>query len=140
MTRVASGLVRRSSLPAVVLATAILGVMAIGSRAWAHHSFAMFDYHKTVILTGTVQQFQWTNPHVWIQVDTLDSVGGKPTEWSVQLTSVNFLYRVGWRHDTLKRGDKVTLSVHPLKRGGAVGSLASISSVNGKRFTLRAIG
>jgi hypothetical protein len=118
----------------------VLSGAGIAGRAWAHHSFAMFDYHETVNLTGTVQQFQWTNPHVWIQLEIPDSAGAGPKEWSVQLTSVNFLYRVGWRHDTLKPGDKVRLSVHPLKKGGAVGSLAGISSVNGKPFTLRAIG
>lgn len=140
MMRVASRLKHGAPLRAVVLALAILGGMAVGARVWAHHSFAMFDYHRTVVLTGTVRQFQWTNPHVWIQLESTDPARGEPKEWSVQLTSVNFLYRVGWRHDTLKRGDNVTLSVHPLKKGGSVGSLAGISSVNGKPFTLRAIG
>ena len=140
MIAFSSRLVHKTPLRTIMLAILIVSGMGAGARAWAHHSFAMFDHDKTTVLSGTVRQFQWTNPHIWIQLDVRDSATGATSQWSVQMTSVNFMYRMGWRHDTLKPGDKVTLSVHPLKRGGAVGSLIRITSVNGKPFPLRAIG
>jgi len=64
-----------------------------------------------------------------------DSAGAS-REWSIECTSVNFMFRRGWRHDTLKPGDKVTLSVRPLKNGQPGGSLIQVSALNGKPLTL----
>lgn len=104
--------------------------------AWAHHSFATFDQQKRVQVSGTVREFQWTNPHVWIQLMVPRAAGGSE-EWSIECTSVNFMFRRGWRHDTLKPGDKVTLTVRPLKSGEPGGSLIAVSIVNGKPLTLQ---
>ena len=127
---------RRSQPPAVLLAALILAGTMGATRSLAHHSFGMFDQHKTTVLSGTVRAFEWTNPHVWIQLRVPDPSGGADKEWSIECTSVNFMVRRGWRHDTLKPGDKVTLSLRPLKDGEPGGSLIGVSSLNGSALVL----
>jgi hypothetical protein len=81
--------------------------------ALAHHSFTMFDQSKTVTLRGTVKDFRWSNPHVFIQL-LVKNDRGNEEEWSIEMTSPEHLARDGWRPGTLKPGDKVTLNIHPL--------------------------
>lgn len=98
--------------------------------AFAHHSFAMFDNQKTVTVEGTVKDFQYTNPHSWIQLLVVDPKTGKDVEWSIEGGALNALAREGWNRHSLKPGDKATIVVHPLKSGAVGGSLVS-ASVNG---------
>ena len=84
------------------------------NSAFAHHSFAMFDQSKTVTIQGTVKDFRWTNPHVFIQV-MVKNDQGVDEEWSIEMTSPEHLVRTGWKPGTLKPGDKVTLNIHPLR-------------------------
>jgi hypothetical protein len=86
------------------------------SAALAHHSFAMFDLSKTVTLEGTVKEFRWTNPHVFIQF-LVKNARGVDEEWSIEMTSPEHLARAGWRPGTLKPGDKLTLKIHPMRNG-----------------------
>lgn len=116
------------------LAAAILA-LSLAVPAIAHHSFAMFDRTKQVPLDGTVLQFQWTNPHVWIQVAIPDGHGGYQ-EWGIECTSVNMLKRQGWHRDSLKRGDKVKLMMYPLRDGSHGGQLAKVVEVNGTPSSL----
>ena len=81
---------------------------ADGKFGVAHHSFAMFDQSKLVPLQGTVKEFRWTNPHVFIQL-LVKNEDGTDEEWSIEMTSPEHLARVGWKPGTLKPGDKVTL-------------------------------
>ncbi len=101
--------------------------------ALAHHSFAMFDADKTVELVGTVKEFQWTNPHSWLQVMVSDNAG-KMTEWSLEMGAPGGLARSGWRPKTVVPGDKVTVSIHPLKDGSAGGQLLSVVLPNGTKM------
>lgn len=94
---------------------------ACASTVSAHHSTGMFDQTKTVKLVGTVKQFQWTNPHSWIQLDVANAEGVKE-EWSIEGNSPNQLIRLGWRPGTLKPGDTVTVLARPM-RDGAKGAL-----------------
>ncbi len=98
--------------------------------ASAHHSFAMFDIAKTMTLEGTVKEFQWTNPHIWVQLIVHDPVTGKDIEWSIEGGSPSGLGRKGWTRHSLKPGDKATIELHPLKAGGPGGSLRSVT-ING---------
>jgi len=84
--------------------------------ALAHHSFAAFDLTQEKTVTGTVANFQWTNPHtfVWIDVPT---AGGGTEKWGIEGMSPNFLERRGWSKNTLHPGDKVTVTFHPTKSG-----------------------
>ena len=87
--------------------------------AAAHHSAAMFDDAKVVELKGTIKEMQWKNPHVWIQVVVVQD--GKPTEWSLEGGSPNSLSRNGWRSNTFKAGDEVTVRLNPMKDGTPAG-------------------
>ena len=107
--------------------------------ALAHHSFAMFDRSKPTPLTGTVKEFQWTNPHVWIQILADDGHGGEE-EWGVECTSINFMDRMGWSHATLKPGDKVTVTIYPLKDGSRGGQFGGLTRLNGDVANLPGYG
>jgi len=114
-------------------AIAIGGAIAawLSGSALAHHSFAMFDRDKKVTLVGTVREFQWTNPHSWIEIDVPDSAGN-PQKWSVEMNSPNNLGRQGWRSSTLKAGDKVTVIISPLRNGDKGGLFVSATLPSGK--------
>jgi hypothetical protein len=118
MTRVARG---------VIVA---LAVASAATAAVAHHSFAMFDQSKIVTLQGTVRDFRWTNPHVFIQL-LIKNADGTETEWSIEMTSPEHLVRVGWKPGTLKAGDKVTLNIHPMHDGSSAGQYVSGTGPDG---------
>jgi hypothetical protein len=105
-------------------------LLTAASAALAHHSFAVFDRTKKVTLTGTVKDFQWTNPHAWIQVDVRDDKG-QSTEWGVECGSPNMMARTGWKKTTLKPGDRITVVVNPLLDGRTNGSLVSATLADG---------
>ena len=109
---------------------------ALVAAAWAshaHHSFAMYDQTRLVILNGTVKDFQWSNPHSVIFVVRAAAGGRAEEEWSVELpTSPGNLSRLGWSKHSLKPGDKVSVEVNPLRDGHHGGSL--------KKVTLSATG
>jgi hypothetical protein len=108
-----------------------LAAFLSGAPAYAHHSYAMFDSTKTMTVTGTVKQFQFTNPHSWIQVMAPAPNGGALTEWSVQMGAPFELVRAGMGPQTLKPGDKIVLQIHPAKDGGAAGSFLSAADGDG---------
>jgi hypothetical protein len=120
------GLHSRTLLFALAAATAL----ALGARqAAAHHSFAAFDRERNVILTGTVKEFQWTNPHAWIQIVVPEGDGQK--EWSIEAGSPNMMARQGWKSRTLQPGARIALVMHPMVSGAAVGSLVSVTLADG---------
>ena len=102
------------------------------SPCLAHHSAAMFDATRSVTLAGTVQGFQWSNPHCWIEI--LVPSTGAAVEWSVEMGSPSQLYRLGWRPGTLKSGDKVTIVVHPTRDGTHGGEFVSGTDASGHAF------
>jgi len=112
-----------------------LALMAAAAPADAHHSFAMFDRDKPMTLTGVVKEFQWTNPHVWIQVMVPDAKGADQ-EWGVECTSVNFMRRRGWERASLKTGDKVKMVIFPLKDGSRGGQFNKLTELNGSPTNL----
>lgn len=107
---------------------AALAVVA-ATPAFAHHSFAMFDSAKNVELEGTVKEFQWTNPHSWIQLTVMEN--GKAVEYSIEGGSPNGLARRGWTRTSFKPGDKVTVTIHPLKDGSKGGSFVKAVKADG---------
>jgi hypothetical protein len=102
----------------------------IFATAFAHHSFAMFDQSKLLTLHGSVRDFRWSNPHVFIQLLTANEHGAQQ-EWSIEMTSPEHLARVGWRPGTLKAGDKVTLVIHPMRDTTKGGQYVSGVGPNG---------
>jgi Family of unknown function (DUF6152) len=105
-------------------------LFALSAPAFAHHSGAMFDRDKTVQLTGTVVSFGWTNPHSWIEIDVPNASGGTD-KWGVECNSPNTMARSGWRSTTLKPGDQVTISVHPLRDGTHGGRFITVKLADG---------
>jgi hypothetical protein len=97
----------------------------------AHHSFTMFDTTKVLTITGTVTEFQWTNPHSYIEIDVPDE-SGAVKHWSIEMGSPSILQQSGWKFSSLKKGDKATLAINPLKTGLAGGFLNSATLPNGK--------
>jgi hypothetical protein len=114
------------------LVAAIVCVLA--APAFAHHSGAMFDRDKTVELVGTVVSFGWTNPHSWIEIEVPNSSGGTD-KWGVECNSPNNMARSGWRSTTLKSGDQVTITVHPLRDGSKGGRFISVKLADGTVLT-----
>jgi hypothetical protein len=98
----------------------VLLVMLAAAPVLAHHGGAGYDT-RTQVLSGTIKQFQFTNPHSWIQVDVKDD-SGKVVEWSLEWGSPNSLSREGIHPSTFPVGAKATFKVHPVKSGSPVGS------------------
>ena len=105
-------------------------LLAMGGFALAHHSFAMFDQSKKIVLKGSVKEYQWTNPHVWIQIMAPDSTGAM-VEWSVEAQSLNNLKRLGWSRKSFAAGDAVEITINPLRSGERGGSFVRAILANG---------
>jgi hypothetical protein len=96
-------------------------LLAAAAGATAHHSVAMFDQTRKVRIEGTVVEFQWTNPHVWLQVKAPDAKGAL-VEQGFEIGAPNTLVRDGFRKTSFKPGDKVSVLAAP-RRDGTVGGL-----------------
>ena len=107
-----------------------LGLIAIAAPATAHHSFAMFDMQKDMTVVGTVTEFRWTNPHSFMHLLVQDAQRGS-TNWAIEMTSPNNLVHGGWRRSSLKPGDKVTVTYHPLLNGKLGGALVRVKLPDG---------
>jgi hypothetical protein len=105
--------------------------------AYAHHSHAMYDATRPVVIKGTVKSFAWTNPHAWLYVTAIDEAG-QTREWSLELGSTASLAQEGWRPKTVAPGDSVAVALHPLKEnlrplseGRNVGAFVAIRLADG---------
>jgi hypothetical protein len=105
-------------------------VLARATTLVAHHSFAIFDTAKRVTLTGAVTAFEWTNPHAYIEIDVTDN--GSVKHWSVELGSPSILMQGGWKFKDIKAGDKVTVTLNPLRNGNAGGLLIEVKLPDGR--------
>lgn len=121
----------RLAKPFALALAAVAPMLVIApAPALAHHSFAMFDQTKIVTLEGTVGEFQWTNPHAFIELDVPN--GGKVTRWALELNSPNNLTRQGWHRTSVKPGDKVTIRANPLRSGKPGGLFLDLKFPDGK--------
>jgi hypothetical protein len=115
-------------------ASAVLAGIAAGllcaTAALAHHSFAAFDRTQTITMSGTVKDWQWTNPHTWLTL-VIKTPGGAEEEWGIEGQSPEVMRRQGVARDVMKAGDKVTVTVHPRHDASKGGSLVSVVEVNG---------
>lgn len=111
------------------------GVLSLGvvSPAFSHHSHAMFDLSKEVTLTGTVTQFVFRNPHVFLYID-VKSDNGEVVNYSIEMSNLPNMIRRGIGQTTFKAGDQITVNMHPLRDGRPGGSYATIVTPDGKKY------
>jgi len=105
-----------------------VGLLAAMPAA-SHHSFAMFDQRQIMTLEGSVAEFQWTNPHSFIEMDVPQ--GGRTARWSIELNSPNNLRRQGWRRNSLSAGDRISLRMNPLRDGKRGGLFLDLTRADG---------
>jgi hypothetical protein len=119
---------------ACVLGGVIAAAMLLsGAPASAHHSFAAeFDADKPITLTGIVTKVEWTNPHVWFYINVKDEKSGEMMNWGAEMGPPHGLQRRGWRQNTLKIGDSVTVAGSLAKNGA--------KRMNASKVTLTATG
>lgn len=115
---------QRHILPFLIL----LALLPVAGNA--HHSFGMFDNTREVWLEGRIKEFQWTNPHAWIQVLVTDEAGTE-VEWSLEGGSPNILSRNGWKRTVLQPGDKVRILIYPLRSGEPGGAFLEVHKEDG---------
>ena len=113
-----------------VTVTAILALVAGNTFLFAHHSFAMFDTANPITISGVVTAFEWTNPHVYIEVDVADGQATK--HWAIELGSPSILMRGGWKFNTIKKGDRITAVVSPLRNGEPGSLLNRVTLADGR--------
>ena len=104
----------------IKLAAVVAGLVLLSGAASlkAHHSFsAEFDATKPFKMTGTVTKVEWTNPHVWVYLNVKDKATGQVTNWGFEMGPPHGLQRRGWRRETLKIGESVTVQGSMAKNG-----------------------
>ena len=115
------------------LAFAAAALALAATPALAHHSFAMYDQHSEVSLSGTVTEFQWTNPHSWIEMQVMGP-DGKDAHYSLETGSVHTLSNIGWKSKYIHVGDKITVTINPMKDGTHGGAIQSIVFADGRKI------
>jgi hypothetical protein len=102
----------------------------LGGVASAHHSAANVDSTRTITVTGTVKEFRWTNPHTWIVMMVPNQSGGED-EWQIEGTSLVVLARAGWRSSSIQQGEKIDVTLSPLRSGAPGGVFFQVKLPSG---------
>ena len=121
----------RKTLFGVLLTTA-LAVVASASLL-AHHGSASFDTEKELTLKGTVTEWLWANPHCFLKIDVKDE-SGTVRNWNLELGNPTDISTQGYRRNTFKAGDVVTVVTQPVKSGAPVGRIRSVTMADGRKF------
>jgi len=114
-------------------AAAAAALASAAAPALAHHSFAMYDNDKQTKLQGTVTHYQWTNPHVYIELETMEADGSNK-RWTIECANPGILNRVGWKFNMIKVGDKLKTVVAPLRTGEPGALLKEVVLPDGRVF------
>ncbi|MBO9602827.1 MAG: hypothetical protein J7496_10005 [Novosphingobium sp.] len=105
-------------------------IVSLAQPALAHHSFAMFDMKKNIKIRGTLREFQWTNPHVFLEILVKDPKGAT-TNWSIEAGAPNILTRQGWKRSIFTPGEQLEVELHPLRSGAPGGAIVSVRKADG---------
>src|ERR1700752_4989592 len=110
---------------AMRIGSCVIAALLAATPALAHHSNSAFDGDRVVVLTGTITEWKWTNPHVWIFLSVNDSNGGK-VQWESEGRTPGQLVRAGWSKTPLTVGETVTVDFSPAKDGTHTGLLTRV--------------
>jgi hypothetical protein len=110
-----------------------IAAACFSAAAAAHHSTAEFDYTKQLSIQGTVKEVQWTNPHSYIQL-MVAGESGATVQWSVEIGSPSLNINMGWRKDSVKAGDVVTMNLSPARNGKPYGTLRVLTLADGTKL------
>jgi hypothetical protein len=129
----------RSGVLSFLIVAAGLGLVL--TPISAHHGVTNYDMKKTIVLTGTVTAFDWSNPHCLIYLDAKDD-SGQLRHWTLEMTSTFTMSHKGWDKDSLRRGDQVAVETHPARNGAPIGitsgpGFALKTVANGKEIPAR---
>jgi hypothetical protein len=113
------------------LAAAI--ALGVASPALSHHSHAMFDHTKPAIVTGTVKEFLFRNPHVYLYLDVKNDSGEVVTYW-IEMSNIQNMIKQGINQGTFKLGDVMTVTMHPLKDGRPGVNYETLTTADGRTF------
>jgi hypothetical protein len=108
----------------------LVAMLFLTTQASAHHSGAPYDSSKQIEVSGTVEEWSFGNPHAWLRLVVKDEEGND-VQWNIEATSANILLRQGWRRNTVKYGDTITVLIHPLRDGSPGGSLMGARLADG---------
>ena len=113
----------------VVFAVLIIA-LAMSAPLFAHHGAASFDTTKKVVLKGTVKEWLYSNPHCLLTID-VKGEDGKVTEWIVETQAPAVTYPAGYRKNSFKPGDQVTVKIEPVKSGEPAGRIIAVLTADG---------
>jgi len=118
----------------IAIALATLTLLSTGGVALAHHSFAPYERELQIRIDGTVTQYQWANPHVYIELDA-EGEDGEVSHWVIECANPGILNRVGWKWNLIDAGDEISVIVAPLRNGDAGALLKSIRMADGTTYS-----
>jgi hypothetical protein len=118
----------------VIPLTAVLLLLSLAGSTYAHHATASFDMTNSSTVKGTVTGFDWTNPHAYIYLDVKDTKGAIE-KWSVEMGTIGMLGRAGWRRDTVKPGDEITVTGNRARDGKPFLRLIKLVFADGRELT-----
>lgn len=122
------------SLRVTIVFAGLLAALLATRPVFAHHSgAAVFDTTKKLELKGVVTKMEWTNPHAHFFLD-VKAADGTVTNWNLELASPSILLRNGWKRDSLKAGDMVTVDGSPAKDNSKFGIAQSIEFADGHKL------
>lgn len=112
--------------------------IAIAPPAWSHHSHTMYDHNNSRTVTGTVKEFVFRNPHVFLYLDVKNERGAVETYW-IEMSNIQIMLKQGVSASTFKAGDVLTVRMHPLRDGRLGGNYDSLTTADGRRFSYEGV-
>jgi hypothetical protein len=104
------------------------------SPALSHHSFAMFDISQSLVVEGTVTEYELTNPHSWLRIEAVDEESGQLREWAFEASSPAVQAQYGMGRGSVHPGDAITVTFHPMRDGSRGGQFVEATLADGTSF------